>query len=354
MEIEFNNLSALNWMWLAAVLAIVASMAVAWRRRALRTMIDAKLLSKIAPEFSLLRPALRYTLLILAMLALVAAMVDPRWGTESEEIKRRGADVMFVVDVSRSMLAEDATPNRLNRAKLFIDDAIRQMAGDRVGLVDFAGVAVMRTPLTLNYGAFMTSVDDLRPKESVRGGSMLGDAIRVAAQSFSSDATAGRAIVILTDGEDMGSDPVAVAKEIYQKQGIRIVTVGIGDSRDGGRIPVESGGDRTWMVHEGQEVWSRMDTNTLRDIAQSGGGLFVPAGTAQVDLGDILRRSFADLERGEFETSTIQRSIPRFQWPAGLALILIVLECLVPDRKTIKRRSEVTDATKLAVERGVA
>lgn len=354
MEIEYNNLSALNWMWLVAALAIIASMAVAWRRRALRTMIDANLLPKIAPEFSILRPALRFALIILAMIALVAAMIDPRWGTESEEIKRRGADVMFVVDVSRSMLAEDATPNRLSRAKVFIDDAIRQMAGDRVGLVDFAGVAAMRTPLTLNYGAFMTSVDDLRPKDAVRGGSMLGDAIRVAAESFSSDATAGRAIVVLTDGEDMGSDPVAAAKEIYDKQGIRIMTVGIGDSRDGGRIPVENDGDRTWMLHDGQEVWSKMDANTLRDIAQSGGGLFVPAGTAQVDLGDILQRSFSDLERGEFETSTIQRAIPRFQWPAGIALILLVLECLIPDRKSVKKRARVVDDVELTLQRGAA
>ena len=354
MEIEYNNLSALNWMWLVAALAIIASMAVAWRRRALRTMIDANLLSKIAPEFSIWRPALRFALILFALIAVVAAMIDPRWGTESEEIKRRGADVMFVVDVSRSMLAEDATPNRLSRAKVFIDDALRQMAGDRVGLVDFAGVAAMRTPLTLNYGAFMTSVDDLRPKDAVRGGSMLGDAIRVAAESFSSDATAGRAIVILTDGEDMGSDPIAAAKEIFEKQGIRIVTVGIGDSRDGGRIPVENDGDRTWMVHDGQEVWSKMDANTLRDIAQSGGGLFVPAGTSQVDLGDILQRSFSDLERGEFETSTIQRSIPRFQWPAGFALILLVLECLIPDRKSVKKIARVAEANELLLQRGVS
>ncbi len=354
MGIEFNNLSALNWLWLVAALAVIASMAIAWRRRAMRAMIDAKLLGKIAPGFSIWRPAIRHSLLILAMIALVTAMTDPRWGTQTEEIKRRGADVMFVVDVSRSMLAEDATPNRLGRAKSFIDDAVRQMAGDRVGLVDFAGVAAMRTPLTLNYGALMSSVDDLEPKDAARGGSMLGDAIRVAAESFSSDATAGRAIVVLTDGEDMGSDPVAAAKEIYEKQRIRIVTVGLGDSRDGGRIPVDKDGQRTWLVHDGQEVWSRMDPNTLREVAQSAGGLFVPAGTAQVDLGEILQRSFADLERGEFETSTIARAIPRFQWPAGIAFVLLLLECMIPDRKSLSKRSQVPAATLISVQRGGA
>lgn len=354
MDIEFNNLSALNWMWLVTALAIIACMAVAWRRRAMRTMIDAALLDRIAPGFSTWRPAIRFALVILAMIALVTAMSDPRWGKETEEIKRRGADVMFVVDVSRSMLAEDATPSRLGRAKTFIDDAVRQMAGDRVGLVDFAGVAAMRTPLTLNYGALMTSVDDLQPKDAVRGGSLLGDAIRVAAESFSSDATAGRALVILTDGEDMGSDPVGAAKEIYEKQGIRIVTVGLGDSRDGGRIPVDIDGQRTWLVHDGQEVWSKMDPNTLREIAQNAGGIFVQAGTAQVDLGEILQRAFVDLERGEFETSTIQRAIPRFQWPAGVALILLVMECLIPDRKSASKRARVERISGLSLQRGTA
>ena len=333
MDIDFNNLGALHWLWLVLALALMAGIALAWRRRAMRRMIDAQLLDRVAPTFSPLRQAMRSTLSILAMVAVVAALTDPRVGTETEEVTRRGADVMFVVDVSRSMLAEDATPNRLSRAKSFLDDALRDMAGDRVGLVDFAGVAAMRVPLTLNYGAFMTGVDDLQPKAARRGGSMLGDALRVAASSFSSDALAGRAIVVLTDGEDMGSNPVAAAKEIYEKQGIRITTVGLGDSRDGGRIPVEQDGQRTWLLHDGQEVWSKMDPTVLRDIAQSAGGLYVPAGTSQVDLGEILARSFADLERSEFETTTISRGIPRFQWPAGLALLLLVVEAVIGDRK---------------------
>lgn len=336
MELEFNNLPALHWLWLVAALAVVALASVAWRVRAMRRFVEADLVSRVTRGFSTPRLLLRSAMVVGAMALLVGALTDPRWGSQTEEVRRKGADMMFVVDVSRSMLAEDATPSRLGRAKGFIEGAIGQMAGDRVGLVDFAGVAALRTPLTLNYGALMSSVDGLEPKDSLRGGSMLGDAIRTAAESFSSDATAGRAIVVLSDGEDMGSDPVAAAKEVFEKQGIRIITVGIGDSRDGGRIPVDRGGERTWQLHDGQEVWTRMDPDTLGDVASAGGGVFVPAGTAQVDLGEILSRSLGDLERQDFEVSTIRRTIPRFQWPAGAALLLLVVECLIPDRKAIK------------------
>ncbi len=333
MSVDFNHLSAFYWLWLVALAAALGLAALAWRRRAMRRLLDRAVVDRVAPHHSKWRPGVRMALTLFAMALLVGALADPRWGSVSEDVRRSGADVMFVVDVSRSMLAEDAMPNRLERAKLFIDDAIREMGGDRVGLVDFAGVAALRTPLTLNYGAFMASVEGLEPKDSIRGGSMLGDAIRVAARSFPSDATAGRAIVILSDGEDMGSDPVAAAKEVHETQGVRVITVGLGDARDGGRIPVTQGMERTWQVHEGQEVWSKLDATTLRDIAAAGGGLYVGAGTAHVNLGEILPAALLNVERGDFETNTVVRTIPRYQVPAALALLLLVAEALLMDRR---------------------
>jgi len=333
--IEWNNLSALNWLWLVALLAVLVVWTIAWRRRAMDALIEQGLQQRIIAGISRIRPAVRSLLCLAALVCIVVALADPRAGRQEEEVTRRGADVMFVVDVSRSMLAEDATPSRLDRAKAFIDDAVRRMGGDRAGLVDFAGSAAMRTPLTLNYGALMASVDDLTPKDSARGGSMLGAAIETAASSFPSDSTAGRAIVVLTDGEDMDSNPAAAAKAAFEQDGIRVITVGIGDPRDGGRIPVDGKSGRTWLVYEGQEVWSKMDPATLQEVADAGGGIFVPAGTAQVDLGEVLERALGDLERKDFETTTVVLTSPQFQWLAGAALLLLLIELLLPNHRTV-------------------
>ena len=330
MTLTFDNPSGMLWLVAAAAVAVLGIGAALWRRRASARLADAALLQRIAPGLSLSRGVWRAMLLGGAASCLAVALMDPRANEQTEELTRRGADVMFVVDVSRSMLAEDATPNRLERARTFISDAIDAMGGDRAGLIDFAGVAALRAPLTLNYDALKSAVDGLEPKDSRRGGSMLGDAIRLATESFPTD-DAGHAIVILSDGEDMGSDPVDAAKDAAEK-GIRIITVGIGDPREGARIPVGEGPNQRFLVHEGEEVWSRMDSATLRDVSDATGGLFVPAGTAQVELGEILTRSLCDLERTEGESSVAKTTAPLFQWPAALALALLVIESMISAR----------------------
>ena len=349
MTLTFDNPSGMLWLLAAAAVAALGIAAALWRRRAAARFAEAALLPRIAPGLSLSRGIWRAALLGGAAACLAAALMDPRAAEQTEELTRRGADVMFVVDVSRSMLAEDATPNRLGRARTFIADAIDSMGGDRAGLIDFAGVAAVRAPLTLNYDALKAAVDGLKPKDSRRGGSMLGDAIRLATESFPTD-DAGHAIVILSDGEDMGSDPMDAAKEAAEK-GIRIITVGIGDPREGARIPVGDGPNRRFLVHEGEEVWSRMDSATLRDVADATGGLFVPAGTAQVELGEILTRSLSDLERTEGDQSLAKTAAPLFQWPAAVALALLVIESVISARA---RRTPAAVGTAPAMPTAVA
>jgi Ca-activated chloride channel family protein len=331
---QFAQPGAALWSLLAvaAVAAVVAGLV--RRRRLLRLVADEPLLGRLVPSLDLSRGWLRAALVALALGLLVVARMDPRWGMEVEQVRRRGMDTIFVIDVSRSMLAGDATPSRLERAKQFAIDASEALEGDRVGLVDFAGVAAIRTPLTLNYAAFRQAVQGLEPKAAARGGSMLAGAIRLAAESFPAAGDGSRAIIVLTDGEDMGSDPAEAARQALEEHGARVFTVGIGDTRDGARIPMtDADGQRRFLVHEGQEVWSRMDADTLREIAQSGGGAFVPAGTAQVDMAAFYRDALGNLDRIEQDASLVKRQTPRFQWFAGAALLLLVAESLITDRR---------------------
>ena len=334
MSLHFGHLASLNWLWLVAAIAILAWWGLSRRRRAARTFADHPLLATIAPRLSFLRPSIRASLAVLGLIALVVALTDPRWGNRYVEVERRGMDVVFVVDVSQSMLAGDASPNRLDRSRLFIQDAIDAMAGDRIGLVDFAGDATLRSPITLNYDALETSLEELTPKSSTRGGSMLGDAIRTAANAFSDTEPGGKAIVVLSDGEDMDSFPVEAARKAWDEYGARVYTVGIGDTVDGARIPIRMNGQTSWLTYKGQEVWTKMNPSLLQEVAQAGGGEFIPAGTRLVDLGTFFEDWITTIDMKDREDITTLQSTPRFQWFAGLALMLLLLESLISERRS--------------------
>lgn len=342
MSFDFVNPPALNWLWLVAALAVVATLALRRRARALRVFADHPLLAQIAPRASVTRPALRAALALGGLVFLVLAIMDPRWGAEVEEVKRRGAEVFLVVDVSRSMTAQDATPNRLERARQFCEDVVDAVAGDRVGLIEFAGTAALRTPLTLNYGAFRMQLQDLKPLSGARGGTALANAIDLAVKSFPPTAATSRAILVLSDGENLegGASPVDAAREALEKHGVHVYTIGIGDPREGARIPVtQRGGAVQYLVHDNQEVWSRMDEGTLREIATAGGGAYIPAQTGQVNIARAYEETIGQLERQEFDSATVTRRTPRFQWFAGLAFALLLGSTVLPDRSTARKEA---------------
>ena len=334
---QFAQPYAAAWLWLVAGAVALMVLGLRRRTRLLQLVADHPLLARLAPSLDLSRAWIRAGVAAIAMVALTLGLMDPRWGMQVEQVQRTGLDVIFVMDVSRSMLAGDATPSRLERAKQFALDASEALDGDRVGLVDFAGTPAMRTPLTLNYAAFRQAVQNLEPKAAARGGSMLGEAIRMAANSFPAGDKGAKAIIVLSDGEDMDSKPADAAKAAFEEFGVRTFTVAIGDPRDGARIPVMGAdGQRRYLVHDGQEVWSKMNPDTMRDIAQAGGGAFVPAGTAQLDMAAVYRDSLGNLDRIDQESSLVKRQTPRFQWFAAAALVLLAVESLITDRRRTK------------------
>ena len=331
---QFAQPWALTWLWLVALIVLVAFLGLRKRRVLLLRIAEWPLLNQLIPNLNLARGWFRLFLGALGMLALTLALMDPRWGMQVEQVQQRGLDVAFVIDVSRSMLAGDATPSRLERAKQFAIDASEALGGDRVALIDFAGAPALRVPLTLNYAAFRQGVMDLEPKAATRGGTLLGDAIRLASRSFPVESKGAKAIIILSDGEDMESMPSEAAAKAFSDNAIRIFTVGIGDSRDGARIPVTEGAQATrWLVHDGQEVWSKMNDTGLREVANAGGGAFIPAGTAQLDMAQVYKDSIGNLERAEQDETVVRRQTPRFQWFAAAALLMLLGESFISDTR---------------------
>lgn len=340
MPFVFEQPTGFQWLWAVVAAALLLWFAEASRRRAALRWADARLLPRLTGGVALARGIARPVLVVAALAALATGLADPRAGAVTEQVRRSGIDVFFVIDVSRSMLAEDVKPDRLARARQLVSDALDRMRGDRVGLIAFAGTAVIVSPLTQNFTALRLSLEELSPMASDRGGSLLGDAIRLAAESFTDEAKSGKAIVVLSDGEDMESFPVEAARDAFAQRGARTFTIGIGDPREGARIPVVEGGRRAWLMHEGREVWTKMDPRVMTEIALAGDGAFIPAGTSLVDMNEIYDQTIGSVARRDYDAESVTRASPQFQWFAGAALILLLVETLLPARRRAPRLRE--------------
>jgi Ca-activated chloride channel family protein len=276
----------------------------------------------------------RQLLVLLALLALSVALLRPGWNPQPMVVRQEGRDVVFAVDVSRSMLAEDLAPNRLERAKLAILDALPALQRDRVAVVAFAGEAAVVCPLTRDYGFFRWAVEGLSPASVQAQGTLIGDAIRkIAADVFDPREKRFKDLILISDGEDQGSYP-EVAASVAGEQGVRILAIGLGDEARGSRIPVGgSGSQRTYLSANGGEVWTRLQPLILRKTAlATAGGRYLHAATGTFDLG-ALYRSLIEGEKGrDFGPVEITRYQEKFQLFLLAALLLLAAESLLPER----------------------
>ncbi len=277
-------------------------------------------------------------LLVAAVVLIVVALARPGWTPETRTVERRGRDVVFVVDVSRSMLAQDLAPNRLERAKLAILDTLEVLRGDRVALVAFAGTAVVKSPLTFDYGFVRLAVERLSTDSTSRGGTLIGDALRVVRDSvFGDQVSAYRDVVLITDGGDLGSLPLQAAGELGAL-GARIIAVGLGDGVTGQPIPDPDAGGG-YLEYEGQPVLTTLDAEALRELAGvTPGGRYVNVATGNFDLGVLYTQLIAGADRQLLERTEREVFQERFQPFLGAALVLLALEFLLPDLIRRRRR----------------
>ncbi|MDR3196582.1 MAG: VWA domain-containing protein [Planctomycetaceae bacterium] len=319
----FDRPFFLLFLWLIPILALLLRYAYKKKRQAAERFLATAMQKRLMPKYDGIRILFRSIALLSALSFALIAAAGPQFGVYFEKVSRKGADIFVLLDVSRSMLAEDVAPNRLKRAKSDIRDLLQSVVGDRVGLIVFAGKPMVKVPLTTDQGFYNEILNSADTDSAPRGGTAIGDAIRKALDMMPPEPNRDQAIVLITDGDDQESMPLEAAKDAAARN-IRILAVGLGDPVEGGRIPIrDDAGNLTYLKYEGREVWSKVNEQTLKEIALQTEGVYIPADTRTFDLGRIYVEYLSRLKGGEYQVE--QRKKFRQQYQVFLAVAVLLL-----------------------------
>ena len=297
------------------------------RTRRIRRFGDETLVRALMPSWSGSKGWVKMILFSLAFAFFVIGLARPQIGAKLAEHKTRGAEIMICLDVSNSMLAEDYSPNRLDRAKLAISRLTDRLKDDRIGLILFAGSSFVQLPVTTDYVSAKMFLGSIDTGSVPVQGTAMGDAIFTAIRSFSAQSEKSRVIIVISDGENHEDDPVAAAKEAAEN-GIRVYTVGVG-SADGQPIPYEGG---LMKDKDGEIVVTRLDEETLRKVSEAGNGAYVHAGGDEFGLNPIIE-DVRRMEDEEFGSVVFEEYDEQFMYFFGIALFLLVIEMLIGERR---------------------
>ncbi|HUP81904.1 MAG TPA: VWA domain-containing protein [Pirellula sp.] len=293
---------------------------------------------RMLPPISQVRFWSKLILFEVAMVMGLVALAGPQFGEQYEVVIPRGSDLYVIIDVSRSMLADDVVPTRLGRAKADVSALVNRLQGERIGLIAFAGQAVVKCPLTVDYDSFRRALDELDPNSAPRGGTAIGDAIRKALEVFNANAERDQSILLITDGDDQQSYPLEAAALAAERQ-VTVFTVGLGDAETGSRVP-QKANSSAFMEHEGQQVWSKLDSKLLQEIALKTSGVYIPAGTRAYDLGQLYVDHLQGKRGKDAEGQQRMRRAERYQFFLAIALFALIADwCLSPYAK--KRDSDL-------------
>lgn len=319
--------------WLLPALILFFIRAHKKRKRDMENFADAELLHQLSRSVNKKGRTLRIVCILIGVFLIIMSLIRPQWGFEWQEVKRSGLDILIAIDTSKSMLAEDVKPNRLERSKLAVKDLIKKLRGDRVGLIAFSGSAFLQCPLTVDYSGFLLSLNDLSTDTIPKGGTSITGAIRAALDSYEGGMKKYKVLVIITDGEDHEGTPLDLAEEAKEK-GIKIFTIGIG-TKGGELIPVtDAAGSRIFLKdRSGNVVKTRLDEDTLQKIALNTGGSYVKATGAEFGLELIYDEKLSKMEQREIENKMIKKYDEKFQIPLIIALIIIGAELFIKERR---------------------
>lgn len=324
------------WFWVLGVIPVIVLCFIilqVWKTKARNKFANKEMLKRLSPNSSLFKSVLKLVVICLAFACLSVALVNPKIGTKLETVKREGVDIVFAIDVSKSMLAEDIAPNRLEKAKQLVTQIINHLASDRVGIIAYAGKAFPQLPITTDYAAAKMFLQSMNTDMLSSQGTAINEAINLAKTYYDDAEQTNRVLIIISDGEDHSEEAAAVAKEASE-DGIRIFTIGVGDVK-GGPIPEKRNGVVLSYKKDskGETVITRLNEEVLKDIAANANGVYINGrNTSQVvdKIGDILNK----MDKTEFEAKQYADFKDQFQWFLGFAIFLLFLDVFLLERKT--------------------
>ncbi len=305
-----------------------------WKKKSQKKFAHLTLLKRLAPDKSDYKSSLKLILLLLGIAFLIAGLVNPKIGTKLETIKREGVDVVFAVDVSKSMLAEDIAPNRIEKAKRLVSEIINQLASDRIGIIAYAGQAFPQLPITTDYGAAKMFLQSMNTDMLSSQGTAIDQAIKLASSFYNDEDQTNRVLFIISDGEDHSESATLKVVEEATDAGIKVYTIGVGSAK-GAPIPIKRKGvlERLKKDNQGEVVITKLNEKVLKEIAEEGNGQYID-GSKTEEAVKFIKEQLDQMDKTEFEATQYAEYKDQFQWFLGAGLLLLLLDIFVFDRKT--------------------
>ncbi|AUP79647.1 vWA domain-containing protein [Flavivirga eckloniae] len=324
------------WFWALGIIPVIILfflMLQFWKYKTQNKFADKRLLKKLSPNTSVFKSVLKIGVLSLAFACLAIALVNPKIGTKLETVKREGVDIVFAIDVSKSMLAEDIAPNRLEKSKQLVTQIINNLASDRIGIIAYAGKAFPQLPITTDYASAKMFLQSMNTDMLSSQGTAINEAIKLAKTYFDDEQQTNRVLVIISDGEDHSEEAAAIAEEANE-EGIRIFTIGVGDVK-GGPIPERRNGIvlNYKKDSKGETVITRLNEETLKAIADEANGAYIN-GESTNDVVENIREILNSMDKTEFEAKQFADFKDQFQWFLGFGIFLLLLDVFLLERKT--------------------
>ena len=305
-----------------------------WKKRTQKKFADLSLLKRLTPNRSSFKSSLKLMFFLLGITFLTLGLVNPKIGTKLETVKREGVDIVFAVDVSKSMLAEDIAPNRLEKAKRLVSEIINQLASDRIGIIAYAGQAFPQLPITTDYGAAKMFLQNMNTDMLTSQGTAINEAIELATTYYDDEEQTNRVLFIVSDGEDHSEGTTLKAVDDAVEAGIQIFTIGVGKSK-GAPIPIKRNGvvESLKKDRQGEVVITKLNEVVLQDIASEGNGEYID-GTNTGDAVEQIKEILIQMDKTEFEAKQFAEYKDQFQWFLGTGLLFLFLDVFILDKKT--------------------